>query len=391
MYPLSAVLVNCAETRPIDISTLLVENGLTIAEEFPSWEELSKKWQTPPADRHIIVNRIQGLGQVAGMEKVSDSFPGWPIVALVDGNPDSEGLYRVSRAGACQLLPFPVDPSDLEQALARVVAQLGLQSAPARVIGVSGAAPGSGATVLAVNLAAEISQTFHISCILTELEFGVGRLAGYLNITPLNSTRDLLAPTAVPSTATLLSSLSSIRTNLRILSGPCRTVDPFQPPPGRVTQLITLLRRATPITIVDLPGTFDQTFFEALAAIDRLILVGRQDVPTIQAMRMVREGILGRSLPDPWLVLSSFNPEQELFSPGKVAEILRSKPPKTIAIDPKVVRESLDEGKPLVEFAPDCPSRQDICQLANSLLQDLGYAVTLPEPRKKRFWQKLFG
>ena len=385
MYPIPAVLVNCIDTRSPDVRAVLANHAVTITDDFAAADDVQKKWPTPPSDRRMFVVHIQGLKAVANTAKLADGFPGWPILALVNGSPDAAGLYQVSRAGAAQILPYPFEHDDLQQALDRIVTQFGLRSAPARVIAVSSAAPGSGATVLAVNIAAEASRTFEIPTVLTELEFGVGRLAGYLNLTPAISNREILVATDPPLVSAVQDALTPAGPRLQVLSGPFRMVSPFQPAPGRVAHLIGVLRRLSPLTVVDLPATFDATYFEAATLADRVVLIGRQDVPTIQAMRLVRDSLNGRGLPDPMLVLNSFDSELEAFSPTKVGEVLRSPAPRTVRQDAASVRNAGDSGKPLLEIAPRSATRTDILRLTTDLLNDLGYHLSSPGPQRRSF------
>jgi pilus assembly protein CpaE len=332
-----------------------------------------KVWHAPAPDRRLILIRVQGLKQVAATAKLADAFPGWPIIALVDGSPDVTGLYAVSRAGAAQLLPYPPSVEDLALALDRVAVQFALRPNPSRLVVVTGAVPGCGATTLAMNLAAEFAGMFELQTALVELEPVLGRLPGYLNVAPTVSVRDLLARPDPPRVADLQAAFVPVGDRLRVLAGPYQRLDPLEAPSCRVSHLLATVRRLVTVTVVDLPATFDPVFFEALSVADQIILVGRQDVPTIHAMKLVRDAVISHQAPEPILVLNNYDPDLVTFAPYRVADVLGSPTPRTVAADPAAARKAADAGKPLSTVAPRSPMVTDIRWLAAWVLKAFGF------------------
>lgn len=390
MFPLPVVMVNCSGPRASDLRGTLSQHGLSPAAEFATVEDLLRAWKGNPV-RSLLLVRVQGLKQTAATAKLADSFPGFPIVALIEGTPDASGLYELNRAGAAQMLPYPPDTEDFGRALDRLAAQFGLTVLPARTVAITGATAGCGASFLALNLAAEIATRFSIPTTLVELEFGFGRLPGYLDVSPPVSIRDLLSDPSRLTAASVRAAVTSSECGFGLLAGPHRQVSPFAPEPGRVGQLIALLRRAAPLSLLDLPATFDAAYFEALEAAQAIVLVGRPEVSTIQAMKAVREGIVGRGLREPLVVLNAFDPDLEAFSRKRVASIVGVPSIVAVTVDAAAARSASDAGRPLAQAAPESAALADIRELGAELLRRLGYEAKAVVPAKRSVWNRLFG
>lgn len=392
MYPIPAVLINSSDHPTCNVRTALLDHAVSISDTLRQIDDALNRWPTPPPGRRLFVVRIQGLKSVELTGKLSDHFPGWPILALVDGEPDATGLYHVSRAGAAQIVPFPFKMEDIQGALDRILTQFGLRLAPSRVVAITGAASGVGATFLSVNLAAELAEGLGIDTVLTELEFGVGRLAGHLDLSPPTSTRDLLSQPEPLTVARVQTGLVQAGDRFRVLVGPYRLAEPYQPAVGRTAELLRALRRLATITIVDVPAGLNETYFESLTLADRILLVGRADVPSVQALKLVRELLTGRGFPEPHLVLNAYDEEESAVHPDRVSEILQVGKPTVVHSDPAAARRCADTGTTLRRTVPGSQARADIARIATTIAHDFGIPIELVQNIPKRsLIRRLFG
>lgn len=379
MYPLPAVLVNFSPPAIETLRSALGDNAVAIASEFASADAMLAKWSSPPdATRRMIVARLRSLEDVQKIERLETCFPGWPLLAIVEGDYDASGLFQVSRAGAAQILPFPFAKIDFSAALDRLLVQFGLRETPCRVIAVSGVVEGCGATTVAVNLAAELGVIGEVPCILTEMSFGIGRLASHLNLSPTSSTRDLLGSQAEPNAGTLQAALVRAGNHLSVLAGQSRTLEPFNPPPGRIAQLFRMLRQVATFVVVDMPYTFDPHYFETLAAADMVYLVARQDVPAIQAAKLIKQTLVERGVQQPQLVLNQFDQDQTAFSCEAIGQLLQTERVYPIAGDPTGVRLAANAGKPLRQIVPSSLTVTHIRAMALAILETTGIHPHLP-------------
>jgi MinD-like ATPase involved in chromosome partitioning or flagellar assembly len=379
MYPLPAVLVNFAAPVIEPMRAALGDNAVTITNEFPSAEAMLAKWSSPPdTKRRLMVVRLRSLEDVQKMERLETCFPGWPLLAIVEGDYDASGLFRVSRAGASQILPMPFEKADFDAALDRLLVQFGLRETPCKVIAVSGVVEGCGATTVAVNLAAELATIGEVPCILTEMSFGIGRLAAYLNLSPTVSTRDLLGSQTEPNAGTLQAALVRAGSHLSVLAGQSRTLEPFNPPPGRIAQLFRLIRQISTFVVVDMPYTFDPHYFETITAADAVYLVARQDVPAIEGTKLIKQTLAERGVKSPGLLINQFNPEHTAFSCEAIGSLLQMEHVFPIAADPTGSRLASNAGKPLRQVVPSSEAVAHFRTVALSILETTGIHPHLP-------------
>jgi pilus assembly protein CpaE len=312
------------------------------------------------------------------MSRLDSCFPGWPLLAVVEGDVDSSGLFQVSRAGASQIVPFPFERVDFDAALDRLLLQFGLRESPCRMIAISGVIEGCGATSVSLNLAAELAAIGEVPVILTEMSFGIGRLASQLNLTTAVTTRDLLADTVEPSLGTVKASLVKVNEYLSVLAGQSRTLEPFSPPAGRLPRLFRMLRQMSSFVIVDMPYTFDPHYFETLMSADRILLVARQDVPSVQAAKLIKAALTERGISEVGLVLNHYDEDLPAFTTSAIGELLRIDPVISVASDISGHHASANEGRPLREVVPMSASVADLRSIAAGILEKAGIPTHLP-------------
>lgn len=379
MYPLQAVVVNNSET-PLDaIRSALQDNAVTIIQNFPTIEALLATWPSAPdAQKRMLVVRLRSLDDVKQMSRLESNFPGWPLLAVVEGDVDSSGLYQVSRAGASQIIPYPFERSDFDAALDRLLLQFGLRESPCRVIVVCGVVEGCGATSLAINLAAELAALGEVPVVLTERTIGIGRLASQLNLSPATTLRDLLTDPAEPNLGIVQASLVKVNDHLSALVDQTRTLEPFLPPIERLHRINRILQQLASFIVVDLPSTHDPHFFEALLAAQLIFLVGRQDVPSMQAAKVIRNALIERGISSFDFVINHFDPDLSAFSTRAVSELLQIPTVVSVASDPSGHRAALNEGRFLRDVVPLSPAVSDVRSIAVSILEKAGIPSHVP-------------
>ncbi len=365
MFPLKAVLVG-SDAGVADLGNALAGSGVEIETRFADAAALRRSWAEPPAGPRMVVSVLGSEDDLLQFRQLCEFLPGWPALVGLSGDYDARAVVRVNRAGAAQIVPVPWTEDDLHQALDRVAAQAGYAARPGKLIVVGGVAEGCGAVTLAVNLAAEAAATWHKPTILAEPAHAVGRLADRLDAAPEQTAEQLYAQGS-PSRNALRAALAPVGERLRLLAGPRYKLPAKPPDPARVTAAVELLRRSADVTVLDLPYTYDELYFELLAMADHAVLVGTQQVPDLHALLRVREALLGRPhVCQDHTVVTRFNPDLEGFEVPRLKQILQVSEFWTVADDANCTI-ALNAGKPLHETAPRSRSRQDMLALASRL------------------------
>ena len=130
--------------------------------------------------------------------------------------------------------------------------------------------------------------------------------------------------------------------------------------------------------VVDLPYTFDPHYFEVMAAADEVLLVLRQDVPAVQAAKLLMQALAERGLPAPTLVVNRYEGDHPTLGATAIGERLQSKKVFRVARDGGGFRAAADAGRPLREVVPASPTVQDLRALAAHLLESTGVHPHLP-------------
>ena len=122
--------------------------------------------------------------ELAQLRRLSGTFVGRPIIALVNPDRDGSMILKAMRAGALQVVPLPLRREDFGAAMDCIAVQFGLARGRAKTIAVAGTTGGCGTTTIALNLAYELAYLKQVNCILMELSLRMGVLASHLDVQP---------------------------------------------------------------------------------------------------------------------------------------------------------------------------------------------------------------
>ncbi len=148
-------------------------------------------------------------------------------------------------------------------------------------------------------------------------------------------------------------------------------------------KLIECLRQLGDIVILDVPCTYDATYFATLHAADQVLLVGEQKVPSIRSLQMVHGSL--RDKPHQ-LLLNRYDPNLPGFGVERLAQMLRVDDLLTIASDYAAMSSAVNQGLPLRLKEPRSRLLNDFAALAQKLIPAEG---TTEETRGARMFGKM--
>jgi pilus assembly protein CpaE len=247
------------------------------------------------------------------------------------------------RMGANQVVMLPLQTEDFKMALDCITNQYANPVAN-QVIAVAGVTGGCGTTTIAINVGFEIAQRRPVRVILAELSLQVGKLPLYLNVEPRYTTHDLLREIHRLDLYFMQQALTPIVDRFHILAGPYHAVSPLAVPSSDVLLLIECLRQMADVIILDVPCTYDATYFDTLQGADQVLLVGEQKVPSIRSLQMVH-GSLGDK--PHHLLLNRYDANLPGFGVDRLKQMLRADELLTIASDYAAVSSAVNQGLPL--------------------------------------------
>jgi pilus assembly protein CpaE len=366
------VFVGLEPTLESAVCSILARRGVTSPLVCRDLASARAETYAFPGQPHLFLVQQSSRIDAAALSAFTAALPGHPMIVFLAPGIDLMGLLAIQRAGASQLVPLPLQEDDFLKAIDCIAMQFVPPPREGKLVAICGVSGGCGATVVALNLAAELSGPVgepprnHV--LLVELARQVGTLAAYLGIDAELSVYDLLGDPGRLTTQGVRQALTHVAPGLDVIVGPYQNITPGSIPARHLYQLVEICRRLATVVILDVPCTFDDLQFETLALADQVVLVGLQSVPSVRTLNMVRdtlqreEGI--RSLQ---LVINRYEPGLPNFSAEILASHLQVDRLHTIANDYPAVISSLNHGKLFRNGAPHSRVLADIRQLANAL------------------------
>jgi pilus assembly protein CpaE len=368
MIPLNVVLVGIDAGLVPALRQELSNAAVEVECEFQSALmaiDCLRHYQKQP---RVLLLQIGEDCEVDNVRRLTTDLSGWPIMALLPSQ-KSEAFMRVNRAGAVQVVPLPLDPLDFHQALRVIASHADRDSLDRHVFAVTGAAGGSGATTVAVNLAYEIAEKLGRSTILAELTLQMGSLASMLDVQPRFTLQQLIREIHRVDDFLVDKALISVTEKLRVLAGSQEFNSIPSVIPDHLVKIVGCLKALTEVTVVDMPGTFDELEFEVLKACDQVIVVANQTIPSIKSLRLVCDSLSEeRVVHSLWVVLNRYDPAMKGFTCEDIKQNLGVARVSTITKDFHAANLAVNKGRPLRLVAPRTRMLQDLDRLMYELL-----------------------
>jgi Flp pilus assembly CpaE family ATPase len=368
MYPLPVVLLGLSESELPSVRRELTNASADVETEFACVGTGIECLRHKKSQPKVLIVRVGGDGQSDAIQQLADNLAGWPILALVAGG-TLDDFLRINRAGAFQIVPLPLDRDDFHQALGLIAAQFGKGNRDKHVFAVTGAAGGSGVTTIAMNLAIEIAERLRRQTILAELSDQMGALASLFDVEPRVTLPHLIREIHRVDDFMLEKALFPVMDGLRILAGSDVLRSLGTTDPAHLVKIVGCMKKLADVTILDMPGTFNDLEFQVLRCCDHVIVVGTQNVPSIRSLKLFCE-----SLPEERVrhslrvVINRYSPGVKGFGLADIERMLGIPNVTTIANDFQAVNLSINKGRPLRHVAPGTPILHDLEVLIRQLI-----------------------
>lgn len=349
--------VVCQQVAGLQISTRQPSNGhcdplygleqmpdLLLLRVSPMWrDELTALMQHPAAERPALV-----------------------VCGPLD---QAEGLRLAMQAGARDFLPEPLDYHELTAALHRLVQEKRTSvGGQGKLLALMNAKGGSGATLVACNLAQQLSQ--HANVLLIDLDLQFGSVAHYLDVQPNHSHVEVMQRIGELDSLALRGFCAHYSASLHVLGGrPSEFCLPQDVQAEQLEALLHLARSTYDWVLVDLPRQIDHLTGTALENADNVMVVLQQSVSHLKdadrLLRILRDdmGIQASRLQ---VLVNRYN-KNSAISLKDIEEALCCRDLKLLPNDFNVVSESQNAGVPLAIHAPRAGITQALKQVAEEL------------------------
>lgn len=343
----------------IDVTTKLIVNGHAdpLYDVFPLPDALvllvSERWEA----------ELTALCERPNSER--------PSLLVVGPKGNVELIRLAMRAGARDFFSPPIDDGEISQFVRHLARDkiVDPNRESARLTAVINAKGGSGASVVAANLAHILAGRGR-RALLMDLDVQFGSLPLYLNLTPKNGLIGALEAADSLDVVALEGYVQSHDSGLDLLaSAPEDMVTIAEVPESRIDMLIQVLGQAYDDVVVDLPRWISGPTAAVLERADRILLVMEQSVAHLRDARRLRDILhheLRLTAAQLTIVVNRYD-KRSAVGLGDICDALPGASVLTLPNDFKRVSHSINVGSPLREMARKAPVTRKLEALADSL------------------------
>jgi pilus assembly protein CpaE len=369
MFPFPVILIGVSDKLMPTVRQELTKVAANVIAEYHGADSALEGLRADKMEKKLFIVHFELPEDAKSLRRLVETHRGWPILALVDVAEHPENLVEANRAGAMQMVPLPMQSGDLQQALSCLALQYRPPAKDCRIIAFTGSASGCGATTLATNAAYEMAVQRNQHTVLIELAQQMGVLETNLDIQPTCTLSDLLADVEQIDGRLVQSSLVRVADNFDILAGSHGAGNPNPIALAGVLRVLDYVKSLAQCVVLDVPCTYDDFQFEALASASQVVLVGEQSIASIRTLKLILDAL--RPSPTPLtfhVVLNRYDAKIEGLTSAKLEKALGVTSIRTIPDDRPGVLAAANEGKFLRQLDPNSPVLAGIDDLVNTLV-----------------------
>jgi pilus assembly protein CpaE len=309
-------------------------------------------------------------------------------VILIAEDVSPTALHQLLREGGDEFVPYPLPENELARAIERVLtkqeavaqqsAEKGFQATGDRsgvIIPIHGLAGGTGATMMAVNLAwelANIDKKEPPKVCLLDLDFQFGSASTYLDLPRREAVLELLTDTATMDAESFMQATLTFGDTLHVLTAPMDMIPLDMITPEDITRVIQMASSLFDYVIIDMPSTmveWSQTVLEMSHVYFAMIEL---DMRSAQNTLRLKRALQSEDLPFE-KIRFLLNRAPGFADMNGKSRVKRLSDNLGIAIEVqlpeggKPVMQAADHGSPLAETAPKNALRKEIMKLAKSI------------------------
>lgn len=324
--------------------------------------ELRLRLAREPAVHFVVVLAAPDLAAAAQAIKYAVGHTGRPVLAALPAE-DADAQALAEQAGAAGVATI----SRMKEELLRVSENLRTRGTGdyqrGRVVAVTAATPGSGATTVASGLAFGLAGAG--SVLLTELGTSAPELALDLDLNPPHSLAELIRESDRMDAGMIRHAVARDAAGIDVLAYLPDTLlpEPLSPTGARDFQI--LLRNMYDWVVVDAGHPQGQGTETLCQHADTVVIVTRLDPPSLRLTRKYFEALAGGGVPvDAITIVANRYGQPGLVPWQKAQEALKATVRAWLPDDPRSVNRGLVEGRPLVHVAKRSRLTRELGKLA---------------------------
>ena len=305
-----------------------------------------------------------------------------PLIAAAY-EPPLSFVRALVRAGAHDVVPLPLEVTDLEVSLGPIREALAKQeqsawSSTAKVVSIIKSVGGVGATALLTQLgirfAHQEAKAGREACLI-DLDVQFGDAAFQLGLRPKLSLADLVEAGSRLDGDLLRATTTVHASGLNVIASPPSMMPLESLSSEQVIEIVELAKREFGTVFVDLPSNWTNWSLSVLAQSDLVLLVSELSVASLHRARRQLDLINSQELNDLDLRIVINRFEKGLLRtvrPTDVSNALRRDVAFMVANDQPLMRSAVDQGLPIGEIRRKSAIGKDIDTLDAGIAAALG-------------------
>jgi pilus assembly protein CpaE len=349
-------------------SMLLKQDGVKILAEVEEPALLPQAVQQFPVDA-LLVNLdptpdtiLPILGDIANANRDLAIF-------TASQSTDGQLILKAMRTGVREFFPKPIDAEVLGEAIRKITVDRVEATPQGSLITVVGTSGGVGATLIATNLAVELTSLAEGKVTVVDLDYRYGQVATLMDVDPKYSLADLCSSPEMLEPQVIGRALMNHSTGVQVLGRPNHLTEADTITAAACVGVCSNLLALSEYVVADGPTRFDVGSKSVLALSDFTLLIIQQSVPCVRnALRIIesmREN--GYNLDRAKLVCNRIGRGACHLSLNDVTETLGLKLFASLPDDWEAASSAINLGEPLVVHSPKSKLRIAIREIAERL------------------------
>jgi pilus assembly protein CpaE len=313
------------------------------------------------AFEHPILRAVQSL------DFLSSALAKTPILAYASSEEVSV-FQQAIRAGARHLLHAPLEPDDVERALAAVFGRRAPSASKSgRVISIVGQKGGIGKTALSINLASALARDTRGSVLIMDFDTNFGDVGLSLDTNSPSTVAQAALGISQLDTHSFKEAVSEHESGAFVLSAPAHVGEWLHVQPCELEALVEVAASLFDYVVVDTPGAYNDAVASAIAVSDTLLIVTSLEIMSVKNTSVLLGILQEEGYPEGRSQVIVNNTDRDTgLKITDSALVLERDSIWNVPYDP-LMRRAGSTGTALVLTKPSSPASQSICALAHRI------------------------